>query len=361
MKKISSKKNNKNKVKVTGKNKVSKVEIKKIKKIKTKNDFKVYDTIIIGAGIAGCTAAIYAARKRMNFLLITEKFGGQFFESGEVLNYPGIVKTTGAEFSKVMEEQLKFNGVTVNEGIVVEKIFKKGKYFVIKADLNGKEKNYLAKSVIIATGSHPRKLNVPGEEKFKKRGLTYCAICDGPLFTRKDVAVIGGGDSALEAVDFLDKIAKKIYLVVRGDKLKAHEYLQEKIKNNPKVQVLFNSNTTEIVGNRFVTGIKYESGSSVKGNKEIKGKKKIKELKELKVQGIFVEIGRTANTDFVKNLVKVDEHGHIIVDCQTNTSLPGIFAAGDCSSVHEYQYVISAGTACLALLKAAKYLAVGNK
>jgi len=302
----------------------------------------IYETIIVGAGIAGCTAAIYAARKRMNYLIITDKFGGQFMESGEVLNYPGIKETTGVEFSSKMEEQLKFNKVKVQTDTVLQKIQKKNGNFLLKTSKG----DYLTKTVLLCTGSHPRKLGVTGEDKFQKKGVTYCAICDGPLFAKKDVAIIGGGDSAMEAVDFMDKIANKLYLVVRGDKLTAHEYLQESVKKNPKVEIIYNANTTEILGDQFVTGMKYETGG---------------ETKELKVQGVFVEIGRVANTDFAKGLVEVDDHGHLVVNCSAETSVPGIYAAGDCSSVHEYQYVISAGTACVALLKAAKYLAKGGQ
>ena len=145
----------------------------------------------------------------------------------------------------------------------------------------------------------------------------------------------------MEAVDFLDKIAKKIYLIVLENKLTGHEYLQERVKKNRKVKIIYNAKTKMVLGNKFVTGLKYEQDRKVKN---------------LKVSGIFVEIGRTANTGFAKRLLKIDEHGHLIVNCNMETSVPGIFAAGDCSSVHEYQYVISAGTACIALLKAAKYL-----
>ncbi len=299
---------------------------------------KIYDTIIIGAGIAGCTAAIYAARKRMNFLLISEYFGGQFNESGEVLNYPGIKQTTGGEFAEIISEQLKFNGVKVSEGIVVEKISKNKDNFVLhtnKGKLN-------TKTVIIATGSHPRRLDVPGEKEFQKLGLTYCAICDGPLYKNKEVAVIGGGDSALEAVDFLLNIAKKIYVININAEFKAHEYLQEKIKKNKKVKVINKAKTVKIVGDKFVRELVYERD----------GKQQ-----KLKVDGVFVEVGRIPNTEFVKDFLKLDEHRHILVDAQMNTSVAGIFAVGDCSSVHEYQYVIAAGTGCIALLKAARYLA----
>jgi len=297
----------------------------------------IYETIIVGAGIAGQTAAIYAARKRMNFLIISKDIGGQFLESGEVLNYPGIIKTTGAEFNSRMEKQLKFNGVAVKEEEVI-KIEKKKEYYVIKTNKN----TYQSKTIILATGARARRLNIPGEDRLQNRGLTYCSVCDGPLFSGMEVAIIGGGDSALEAVDFMLNIAKKIYLVNNSDTFKAHEYLQERIKSHPKVNVILNANTKEILGDKFVTGIKYEQNGKIK---------------ELKVQAVIIEIGRVPNTEFVRGFAPVDEHDHIIIDAQKNTKIPGIFAAGDCASGHEYQYVIAAGEGCMALLKAARYLA----
>ncbi len=202
----------------------------------------MYDTIIIGAGICGLTAAMYAARKKMKFEIITSQFGGQFMVSGEVLNYPGIVKTTGVELSSIMENQMEFNGVKVKDGETVKKVKKlKGNFKVITD-----QGEYETKTVIIATGSNPRKLNVPGEEKFAKKGVAYCSICDGPLFKDKVVTVVGGGASALEAVDFLKDIVKKMYLIVKGDKFTGHEYLIERVQKNPKVEVLFNTDTKEI-------------------------------------------------------------------------------------------------------------------
>lgn len=296
-----------------------------------------YDTIIIGAGIAGCTAAIYAARKRMKYELLSSEFGGQFLVSGEVLNYPGIVQTTGIEFSQIMKKQLEFNKVKTKEETVTA-VKKKGTGFVITTDKN----KYETKTLIITTGSFPSKLNVPGEDKFAKKGVTYCSICDGPLFSGMDVAIIGGGDSALEAVDFMKEIASKIYLIVKGKEFTAHEYLIESVKKNKKVKIIFNADTTEIAGDKLVAGIRYKEN----------GKEK-----ELAVQGVIIEIGRIPATNIFKELVKLDPHGHIIIDGQTNTSLPGVFAAGDCASGHEYQYVIAAGQGCMALIKAARYLA----
>lgn len=297
----------------------------------------MYDTIIIGAGISGLTAAIYAARKRMNFEILAAEFGGQFLESGEVLNYPGIIKTTGVEFSGIMKEQMKFNKVNIIEEKVVE-VRKKDKFFVVKTD----KKEYETKSVIISTGARPRKIGVLGEEKLSKKGVTYCSICDGPVFSGMDVVIVGGGDSALEAVDFMKDIASKIYMFVRGDSFKGHEYLQERVKANPKVEVMFNTSAKEILGDKFVTGVKYEQDG---------------EEKQIEVRGVIIEIGRLPNTEIFKELVELDKHGHINIDCQGLTNVPGVFAAGDCASGHEYQYVIAAGQGCMALIKAARYLA----
>ena len=297
----------------------------------------IYETIIIGAGIAGATAAIYASRKRMKFELISPDSGGQMMASGEILNYPGIIKTTGFEFSELIEKQLDFNGVKLKKE-AVKTVKKKGKNFLVTTDKG----EYETKTVIIATGARPRKLGVPGEEKFARKGVAYCSVCDGPLFSGKKVAIVGGGNAALEAVDFMREIASKIYIIVLDDKFIGHEYLIEKVKSNPKVEAIFNAKTAEITGDKFVRGITYEQ----------KGK-----TKEINVDGVIIEIGRVPNTDLFKDIVQVDEDGHIDIDCQMNTSVPGIFAAGDCASGHEYQYVIAAGQGCMALLKAARYIA----
>lgn len=295
------------------------------------------DTLIVGAGIAGLTAAIYAARKNMQFKILATEFGGQFMVSGEVLNYPGIVKTTGADFATTMEEQMKFNNIKV-EKETVQSVTKKENHFVVQTDKN----EYETKTVILATGARPRKLNIPGEKEYANKGVTYCSICDGPLFSGKTVAVLGGGDAALEAVDFLKDIVKKIHLVVLEDKLRGHEYLQERAINNNKVDIHFNASTQRIEGEQMVQSITFTQED---------------QEKTLGVEGVIIEIGRIPNTEFVKDLVKRDEHGHISIDGHTNTSVPGVFAAGDCASGHEYQYVIAAGQGCMALIKAAKHLA----
>jgi len=296
------------------------------------------ELVIIGGGITGETAAIYASRKRMDFVLITKELGGQFLESGEVLNYPGIVKTTGAEFSEAMEEQLKANGVKPVEGEEAESIEKIPGGFRVKCAGS----SYETQTVIIATGARPRKLGIPGEDKFAKKGVTYCSICDGPLFADKTIAIVGGGNSALEAVDFTKDIAKKIFLVNIEREFNAHEYLIERVCSLKNVEIISEAKTTEIIGDQGVSGLRYSR----------KGK-----TADISVEGVIIEIGRAPNTEFVKGQLNLTVGGHIIIDCWTRTSMEGIFAGGDCASGQEYQYVIAAGQGCMALIKAARYLA----
>lgn len=297
-----------------------------------------YDLIIVGAGIAGLTAAIYASRKRMDYAILSSDFGGQFMVSGEVLNYPGIVKTTGVEFRSIMEEQITFNNITVQTETVTNIQQNDGIFTV--ACTSGT--TYTTKAVIMATGGKARSLGVSGEKEFEKKGVTYCAICDGPLFSEKKVAVVGGGNSALEAVDFLKSIASEIHLLVRGDQLKGYEYLKENVIEYPNVTLHYKTSVEEIKGDTFVDTVRIRENG---------------EEQDLPVDGVFVQIGRVPNTEPVRDLVTCDETGHIVIDCNTHTSVSGVFAAGDCASGTEYQYVISAGQGCMALIKAAMYIA----
>jgi thioredoxin reductase len=232
---------------------------------------------------------------------------------------------------------MEFNKVEVATE-TVSKLEKENDSFKVTTDKG----NYDTRTVIIATGSSARKINVPGEKEFANKGVTYCSVCDGPLFNDMDVAIIGGGNSALEAIDFLKDIASRIHAIVLEDRFSGHEYLIEQVHNNPKVEVHFNAKTTEILGDKFVTGLKYEQDGKIK---------------EISVRGVIIEIGRIPNTDIFQDFVKLDQHKHIIIDCQGRTNVEGVFGAGDCASGHEYQYIIAGGQGCIALLKAARYLA----
>lgn len=297
---------------------------------------KIYDLVIIGAGPAGITAAVYAARKKMDSLVVTKDIGGQASLSGDIQNYTGYQFITGPELAIKFEEHMrKFNfGIKENEE-VKELISEKGA-FLVKTDKD----NYQAKTVIVASGKRSRELGVTGEREFRNKGLTYCATCDGPLFAERDVAVIGGGNSALDAVLQLTKIANKIYVINITDNLTGDGIMQEKIRVDNKVSIFNNSRVKEILGDSFVQAIKIEED---------------KEEKVLDVQGIFVEIGLIPNSDFAPSLEK-NERKEIIVSQQNETNIPGIFAAGDVTNVPEKQIIIAAGEGAKAVLSTFRYL-----
>ena len=297
---------------------------------------KIYDLIIIGAGPAGITAAVYAARKKMDILVITKDIGGQASWSGDIQNYTGYQFISGPELATKFEEHMrKFDFEIKENEEVKELIFRKGT-FLVKTD----KKNYQAKAAIVASGKKSRELGVPGEQEFKNKGLTYCATCDGPLFTGRDVAVIGGGNSALDAALQLIKIANHIYIINFTDNLTGDGIMQEKIRADKKVSIFNNSRVKEILGNAFVQAIKIEED---------------KEEKILDVQGIFVEIGLIPNSDFAVNLEK-NERKEIIVNQRNETNIPGVFAAGDVTNVPEKQIIIAAGEGAKAVLSAFRYL-----
>jgi alkyl hydroperoxide reductase subunit F len=295
----------------------------------------VYELIIVGAGPAGITAAIYAARKKMDFLVLANNVGGQVVLSSDIENYTGFQFITGEELGAKFEEHLrkyKFNVRTEK----VQEVKRDGDSFSVRSDAS----TYLGKTVIVATGRKPRELKVPGETEFKNRGVTYCATCDGPLFEGLDVAVVGGGNSALEATLQLIKIAKSVHLLHRGPQLKADTVLVEKAKASKKVKIWTNTQVKEIAGEKLVTGIKVQRN----------GKETI-----LPVQGVFIEIGSVPNSDIV-GLVEKTSWGEVIVNCKCETSIPGLFASGDVTNVPQKQIVVAAGEGCKASLSAFSYL-----
>jgi len=297
---------------------------------------KIYDLIIIGAGPAGITAAVYAARKKMDILVITKDIGGQASWSGDIQNYTGYQFISGPELAIKFEEHMrKFNFEIKENEEVKELIFRKGT-FLVKTDKD----SYQTKTAIVASGKRSRELGVPGEQEFKNKGLTYCATCDGPLFAERDVAVIGGGNSALDAALQLIKIANHIYIINFTDNLTGDGIMQEKIRANNKVSILNNSRVKEILGDSFVQAIKIEEG---------------KKEKILDVQGIFVEIGLIPNSEFTSNLEK-NERKEIIVNQRNETNIPGVFAAGDVTDVPEKQIIIAAGEGAKAVLSVFRYL-----
>jgi len=297
---------------------------------------KIYDLIIIGAGPAGITAAVYAARKKIDTLVVTKDIGGQAAWSGDIQNYTGYQFISGPELAEKFEEHMRKFNFDIRENEEVIKLAADRSNFLVKTDKN----SYRAKTIIVASGKKSRELGVSGEKEFKNKGLVYCATCDAPLFSGDDVAVIGGGNSALDAVLQLMKIANHVYVINITNHLTGDEIMQEKIKKSKKVSILNNSQVIEISGDDFVDAIKIE---------------KDKKEETLAVQGIFVEIGLIPNSGFAVDLNKT-KIGEIKVNNKNITNIPGIFAAGDVTDVFEKQIIIAAGEGAKAALSVFHYL-----
>ncbi|MGC9046984.1 MAG: NAD(P)/FAD-dependent oxidoreductase [Minisyncoccia bacterium] len=305
-----------------------------------------YDLIIIGGGPGGVAAGIYAARKKIKTAIVTDLFGGQSVVSNEIKNWVGEKLISGFELSQKLEDHLRDQeGIEIDDGDLVtevQDITKNGSPFFKVITKNNKEFN--TKTILITSGSRHRKLNIPGEDKFEGKGVFYCSSCDAPLLKNKKVAVIGGGNAGLEAVRDLLPYANQIYLLEHSDLLKGDLVTQELIKNNAKVKILLNAQAQEIIGENFVTALKYLD-------------KKENQQKVLEIDGIFVEIGQTPNSDFVKNLVELNQYNEIVVDCTNQrTSKLGIWAAGDVTNVLYKQNNISVGDAIKAVLNIYDYL-----
>ena len=307
-------------------------------KTKAQTKSKEYDIIIVGAGPAGMSAGIYAARQKLKTLMIARSLGGQLSLATSVENWPGIKSISGFELTKQFEEHLRQYDISI-ESEEVSEIRKSKKGFSVKTSND----EFSCKAVIVTAGRISRKLNVPGESRYLGKGISSCATCDAPLFGGKTVAVAGTGNAAMNVVMQLSKYAKKIILLSKYNKLKGDKVVIDRIndlKKKEKIEIFHSSKTLEIIGDKFVNAIRIEHG----------GKEKT-----LKVDGVFVEIGMTPETDFI-DFVHKNEKGEIIVNnnCETNTK--GVFAAGDCTNVPYKQIVISAGEGAKAALSASKYL-----
>lgn len=300
----------------------------------------IYDLVIIGGGPAGMTAAVYAARKRLKTLLISKDLGGQVLLTSEVENYMGYHYIEGRQLVDKFKEQVRHFPIDQEIGEEVEKLSKEGEIFSI---LTRSGKKFRGKTVIIASGKKSRSLNVSGEKRLIGRGVSYCSICDGPFFEGKEVAVIGGGNSAFEAALDLVKIASKIYLVDIASSWSADPVLVEQIEKEKKVTSFRRHKVKEIRGDDRVESITIEAldGGQIKG---------------LSAEGVFIEIGLVPNSEFAASLVKLNQAGEIVVDCGNRTNIPGLFAAGDVSSVPEKQIIIAAGEGAKATLTAYQYL-----
>lgn len=298
----------------------------------------MYDTIIIGTGPAGYTAAIYAARRQMKTLVIGKEAGGQLVWASEIENYPGFKKIDNFELITKMQDQVKSLDVEIISA-EVQKIDKKENIFTVHTASG----TYEAGTVIIAMGLSPRRLEIKGEKEFNARGVSYCANCDGPFYKDKIVTVVGGGNAALDAAEVLSKIAKKVYLVHRSDQFKGFEVLLDEVKKKENIELILNSEVKEIAGSQKVEKIILCNNQS-------------QESREVISDGVFIEIGRIASTDLVEDFVDRDEKNQILVDEKCKTKTPGIFACGDVTQVPFKQITIACGQATIAALAAYEYL-----
>ncbi|MDP3785181.1 MAG: FAD-dependent oxidoreductase [bacterium] len=308
----------------------------------------LYDVIIIGGGPAGVAAAVYAGRKRLKTLLMTESFGGQSLVSDDIQNWIGSKSISGFELAQKMEEHARAQEtVEIKMPAKAAKMEESGKNFSVTTESG---ERFEAKTLIVTAGARRRRLKVPGEDKLEGKGVVYCSTCDAPLFGGKTVAVVGGGNAALEAVVDLFPYAAKIYLVVRGDSLRGDQITQEKVQSSDKVELMFNSEIQEIRGDKFV------QSALIKDNKT-------GQAKELKLEGVFVEIGSVPNSEMAKGLLEINQFGEIVIDHKkAASSRPGIFAAGDITDEMYKQNNISAGDGVRAALSAYNYiLAVDHK
>jgi len=298
------------------------------------------DLIIIGGSAAATTAGIYAARRGLKFKIISKDFGGEVATSGEIGNWPGDGMTDGIALAEKFKKHLESYKVDMVDGIEVESVQRqKDSTFVVKTKDN---KDYSARTVIVTTGVHPRSLSVPGEKEFRNKGVSYCTTCDGPLFKDKVAVTIGGGNSALESALMLADIAKKVYVINKNFQFKGDEVLIENLKKKQNAEIIYGAKTKEIIGDKFVTSIKYDDS-------EGKGQ-------ELSVEGVFVHIGMVPNSGIVSDDVTKNQFGEIAVNANCETSVPGLYAAGDVTDVLFKQIVIAAGQGCIAALSAVQYL-----
>ncbi len=302
---------------------------------------KTYDLIIIGGGPAGAAAAVYAARKQLSTALITSEFGGQSVVSETIYNWIGTPEIAGSDLAKNLKahvEYYKGEFLDVFEGHMAAKVEKidlpaqAGDGFSVTTN----KETYTTKTLLVTTGSARRKLQIRGAEQFENKGVVYCASCDGPLFSGMPVAVIGGGNAGFESAAQLLAYCPTVYLINRSDLFKADQITVDKLSANPNLKIMKNTEPVEVIGEKFVSGLK------------VKNKEGVEEI--LEVGGIFVEVGQIPNTGYLNDLVDKNEFGNVKINPWTQvSSLPGIWAAGDCTDVHYHQNNIAAGDAVKAV------------
>ena len=300
-----------------------------------------YDVIIIGGGPSGLTAGLYTSRAGLRTLLVEQLMpGGQAATTDMVENYPGFPEgIAGPELMQRFEEQAVRFGLEIRMA-QVQAISVRGRDRVVSVG----DEELVAGALIIASGSSPRKLGVPGEEAFRGRGVSYCATCDGPLYRDAVLAMVGGGDSAVKEGIFLTKFARKVYLIHRRDQLRASGVTRDRALSNEKIEFVWDSVVEEIVGEQMVSGVRIRNV-------------KTREQSTLPVDGVFIFVGTEPNTDFVKGILKLDEKGTLVTNRDTQTLVPGIFAAGDVQESFAQQIAVATGHGAQAAMMAEHYLA----
>jgi len=301
----------------------------------------IYDLIIIGAGPAGVAAGIYAARQKLSILLVSKDIGGQVAKKAvDIENYPGFEKISGPDLVELYKKQLKTNELEVALDEVLE-VAKPGKTFEVKTKSG---KTYESVAVIVTTGAESKLINVPGEEEFAGKGVSYCSLCDGPIFKNKVVAVVGGGNNGFESALFLSNYVKQVTILEYGEKVNADAENQELVAKNPNIQVITNAQVARIEGKVFVNAIVYKDRLSG-------------EEKKLDVNGVFVEIGYSPATNFLGDLVELNDKKEIVFTPELmETKTPGLFAAGDCNVSRYKQIVMASGEGAKAALSAYNYI-----
>lgn len=298
-----------------------------------------YDVLVVGGGPAGSSAAIYAARKGIRTGIVAERFGGQILDTLTIENFISVKETEGPKLAQALEEHVKEYPIDVMN---LQRAVRLEKKDLIELELeNGAVLK--SKSVIISTGARWRNINVPGEKEFITKGVAYCPHCDGPLFAGKDVAVIGGGNSGVEAAIDLAGVVNHVTVIEFGDALRADEVLQNRLNSLPNIKVITNAATKEITGTDKVNGLTYEDRTTG-------------EEHHIELSGVFVQIGLVPNTDWLEGTLERNQIGEIIVDKRGATSIPGVFAAGDCTDSAYNQIIISMGSGATAALGAFDYL-----
>ena len=301
---------------------------------------KELELMIIGGGPAGFSSAIYAARANLDMLLLEDKIlGGQVRNSYTIENYPGFKKVSGSELADIMQDQAESLGAKIDEFDVIERVDFSGEELIVETG----DYIYKPEAVIIATGASPKKLPIPNEEKFSGKGVHYCAVCDGAMYQDKVVAVVGGGNSALEEAEFLTKFASKVYIIRRYDYFKGEKAMLEAVENNPKIEILYNEDLVNVEGSNFV-------------EKAIIRNTKDNTEREIDLEAVFGYIGTEPKTELFKDYIKTTKTGYIVTDENMRTNVKGVFAAGDVREKEFRQITTAVADGTIASLAAEKYI-----